>query len=161
MKSVVKNVVAILLLSLPAHGITKTTFFGVGAMIQLLPQNPGGPVDSDSFDMYRSMNVPTQDTMLGPGKAIQTADRSFNLSCAIRNNISHECSLVLNRSSHLQLDMINKKIKYQLSGIAADEIRQKFFIKNEEFHFRSTDGVFSVDATVGHFLLLYSAQGLP
>ncbi len=150
----------VIVFSISGWSVTRATFFGVGAMIQLIPQNPGGAADSDSLDLYKAMNVPVQETMLGPGKAIQSPDQALNLSCAIRNNISHECSIVLNRSKYLRLDPINKKIKFHITGTMADEIRRKFFLTNEEFHFKSTDSLFLMEAVGNSFTLLYSAEGL-
>src|SRR5688572_21389328 len=98
--------------TLSAAAATRATFFGIGAMVQVLPQHPGGSADNDSFDLYKAMNVPVQDSMIGPGKAIQTPDQGLSFTCAIRNNTSYECSIIFNRSPNLKLDPINKKIKY-------------------------------------------------
>jgi hypothetical protein len=149
-----------LLLVHAGEAATRASFFGVGAMVQIWPQNPGGPADSDSFDIYRAMNVPVQDSIIGPGKAIQTSDRALSFQCAIRNNVSYECSIVFNRSANLKLDIVNKKIKYEVTGIMAEDLRQKFFLKDDVFHFKSTDALMSVDAIEGRFTILYSAQGI-
>ena len=139
---------------------TRATFFGVGAMVQVIPQSPNGTIDRDGQDLYEAMNVPVQDSIMGPGKAIQTQDQAISFTCAIRNNTSYECSIVFNQSRYLQMDMINKKLKFHVSGAIATEIRQKFFLKDNEFHFKAADGLMKVDAVDDEFTFLYSAQGV-
>jgi hypothetical protein len=143
-----------------AQTLTRAHFLGLQAMIQLIPSDASGANDLDSVNVYRAMNVPIQDSVLGPGKAIVTNDRILNFICAVRNNSGYECTIFLQRGSMVEMDPLKKIIKYQVSGALADELRLKFFLNQQQYKFTSTDGLFRIEAVPGSFTVYYDATGV-
>jgi hypothetical protein len=159
-----KNYALILLvilsfLDISAAAATKAHFFGIQAMVQIVSAEASGNADQDGVEVYRSMNVPIQDTVIGPGKAIITPDKVLRFTCGIRNSSIYECSILIQRSAASRLDPIGKKIEYRLQGTEAEFVRNLFYLNQGEYHFKSTDGLMKMDVSPGSFVFIYSAQG--
>src|SRR5690606_31516465 len=97
-------------------------------------------------DLYRAMNVPIQDSVMGPGKGIVAANKALNFTCGIRNGSIYECSILLQRSAFTEIDFFNKTAKFEVRGEIAEELRQKFYLYAGEFHFKSSDNVLKIDS---------------
>lgn len=130
-------------------------FFGITGMIQVLPHNIEGITDNDSVLLYQAMNVPEQQSMLGPGKAFYSPDRALDFVCGIRNSSIYECTLMLKNSPFVRLDPLHRLMSFHVEGAEADQLRQNFFLTAERFDFRSADGKLQIVAFPGSFRLTF------
>ena len=107
--------ISTLLFSLVSFSATRLQFFlgDRNAMAILTPTDSLGNSDSDSSDLFQIMNVPEQDTMLGRGKSITSADRDFNLVCGEYKN---QCQFILNKSQNVKISGPMKKMSFRLTG---------------------------------------------
>jgi hypothetical protein len=155
--------ILISILTLQAQAYVKTTFFVMNAMIQILPKNPSDPngtPDLDSVNIYREMNVPVKQTVIGPGKSIATAKQDFSFACAIRQGNSYECSIMLAHSPNVVIDSVYKRASFKVKGDLALELRDQFYQKDHEYHFISSDKVLKIDATEDEFSFEYNVNGV-
>ena len=61
-----------------SHAMTNGRFLGQQFMINIAAQNPDGGSDDFPRALFDVMNVPIQDSMLGPGKVLKTPDKTLN-----------------------------------------------------------------------------------
>ena len=92
-------------LSSSAQAFTRATFYGLHGMIQLMPTDSGGGTDPDSHLLFEAMDVPTQGSLLGPGKSIVSSKRVFNLACG-RTQKGDQCSLLLQNSAEVAMNPV-------------------------------------------------------
>lgn len=132
----------ILILSCQSFSATRLQFF-IGdrnAMALLTPTDSFGNADSDSSDLYQTMNVPEQDTMLGKGKSIVSANRDFNLVCGEYNS---QCQVILNKSPNVLISSSSKTMRFIVTGENARELTEKFKLDAKgEAYFMTTDKIF-------------------
>ena len=142
-----------------AQAIVKIQFFGMQTMVNVIGHDRLGGSDSDPVDIFNLMNVPIQHTLMGPGKSIVTADRKFNLVCAVQGG-ENKCSLIVQLSPETQADPINKVLTYDLGGDGARKLVQQFYLnKAQAIHFVSADKQLSLDVTEDHFRLHFQGNG--
>jgi|GEM_PF-3096486 len=142
-----------------AQAVTQTQFLpgNYSAMAYARAQTPDGQQDQDPFTLFKLMNVPTQNTMMGPGKAIFTTARDFNLTCATEKGL---CSIVLNHSDHVKILPQQKIMSFTVQGAEADQLRALFDLEQGEFHFLSTDHKMRITAVPGAFEFLVNEGGI-
>jgi hypothetical protein len=148
----------ILFFSVCSQALTQGRFLGMQGMVTLTSQGPNGPIDGDAEDLFAYMNVPIQETSMGPGKIIKAENKVFNLLCANSKNQGYICSLVLNRSPHTKLSA--KEISYEVKGVDALNLSRQFFVKGGKYVFKTTDNLFKIEVSEDHFLALYNARGV-
>ena len=148
-----------LVLAPQIEAATAARFFGLQTMIQLAPKDLSGISDNDTNDLYHAMNVPIKNSFIGPGKAIVSADQKLNFVCGLRNSF-YECTIILQNGPNTQTDLIQRKVQFHVEGASAIELSEKFFLKEGEFKFISTDKLFKIEAQDGSFTMTYSAAGL-
>ncbi len=148
-----------LILAPHIEAATTARFFGLQTMIQLGPKDLSGISDNDTKDLYHAMNVPIKNSFIGPGKAIVSADQKLNFVCGLRNT-SYECTIILQNGPNTQTDLIQRRVQFHVEGPSAIELSDKFFMKDGEFKFVSTDRLFKIEAQDGRFTMTYSAAGL-
>ena len=142
-----------------AQAIIKIQFFGMQTMVNVIGHDRLGGSDSDPVDIFNLMNVPIQHTLMGPGKSIVTADRKFNLVCAVQGG-ENKCSLVIQLSPETQADPFNKVLTYDLDGDSARKLVKQFYLnKVQSIHFVSADKQLSLDITEDHFRLHFQGNG--
>ena len=148
-----------LILAPQVKAATTAHFFGLQTMIQLAPKDLTGNFDNDTSRLYQIMNVPVKNSFIGPGKAIVSNDRQLNFVCGLRNS-AFECTIILKNGADTQTDLIKRQAQFHVAGPAASELLEKFFLKDGEFKFISTDKFFKIEATRESFTLTYSESGL-
>lgn len=154
------SLILVLGLSSSAQAFTRATFFGLHGMIQILPTDSSGGTDPDAHLLFEAMNVPTQGSVMGPGKAIVSSKRIFNLSCG-RSQKGDQCSLLLQNSPEVSMNPLKKTMSYVATASDAEAIRGQFFLdENQEFHLLSTDGTFRLDVDGQTVSIKYSENGL-
>lgn len=110
------------------------------AMVNVVGTDYSGNSDSDPSDLYETMNVDPQDTLLGKGKSINSDERDFNLVCSVEKQ---QCSLIFNKSANTVISSAQKIIRYKVTGEAAAELTNKFKLNDRgEAYFMATDKAF-------------------
>lgn len=135
---------------------TSSKFFGMQGMINISSKDARGPLDDDAQTLFAEMNVPVQDSFMGPGKSIVADNKALNFVCSNSNTRGYMCTIMLSRSSHTQLS--SSKMVYSVDGVLAQEISAKFHKVN--YKFISTDGIFSIHSTPEKFELIYNESGV-
>jgi hypothetical protein len=131
-------------------------FTGYFGMIVLESHNSDGSNDPGPLLLLNQMQVPTEDSMLGPGKSIKTQDQDLTFICASRTNGSKTCSINLKKSSFAFINPIQKKMSYKISGSAASSLIAAFLKPGEkEFKFESQDQKFKLNVNQDKFELIY------
>lgn len=139
-------------LSFSAHAVSSAQFMGRYGMIRVVARDASGATDSDSQTLLSAMNVPPQDSMLGPGKVIESPDRALQFICADRPQAGAECSIFIQQKGFGIVDMFRKYMQYKVVGPEA-EVYAKLFKTdaNGEFHFTSIEGSLKVEIRPQYF----------
>lgn len=142
-----------------AQAVTQTQFLpgNYSAMAYVRAQTPDGQQDQDAFTLFRLMKVPVQNSIMGPGKAIFSNSRDFNLTCATARGL---CSIILNHSEHVKILPQQKTMIFAVTGAEADQLRALFDLKQDEFYFLSTDHKMRITAVPGSFEFLVNEGGI-
>ncbi|RYZ82139.1 MAG: DUF2183 domain-containing protein, partial [Proteobacteria bacterium] len=161
-----KKLALIMLIALTgttAAAYTHAEFAGLYGIIRMVPKDQAGNADTDTVTLYRQMDVPIKDSMLGPGKTIQTAERALQFICAIRNGTDYECAIFIQSSANSTVNPLGGYMQYKLTGPAAD-VYAKMFRTNADgnFDFVNTEGTFKVTVKPHYFEVLFNKnnQGL-
>jgi hypothetical protein len=132
-------------------------FFGGRAIVMITAKDPMGRADDDGERMFKGMNVEEQDSVIGPGKGIVSTDRDFNLSCAIRQGVGTECSIVVNSSGDMKIDEAAGRIEYRATLEKADVLSAKFLLDEDgKFDYETHDGKVIIMSRPGSFKFIYS-----
>lgn len=115
-----------------------------------------GNPDSDSADLYQIMDVSEQDSMLGKGKSIVTADKDFNLVCSKEKKT---CSVILKKSTRTEISPERKYASIRITGDEAKLITEKFKLNDRgEAYFLASDKLFRILGTRENFLFEVSGE---
>jgi len=159
--------ILVLILSFTAQAMTSGQFIGPYGIIRVVPQNLSGESDLDGKVLYEAMNVPVKDSMIGPGKAIETADGALQFICALRQQAGPECSIFIHQKGHGIVNSATKTMIYKVQGDEADVYVKLFKTDvNGEFNFVSVDRLLKIQIAPGFFevrfqqLALNSDKGL-
>jgi hypothetical protein len=155
-----KLFILILSLSLPTFAITEGRFLGTHAMIQIRAMDSNGGSSPDADDLYYSLNVSNEDSMYGPGKKLETPDKSFSLVC-VRQPQKSQCHILIKASPNLVMNPARRLIHYTVTGQMARIIQNQFHLNEKnQFRMTTTDGYLRIDVRDGHFELIFDGQGL-
>ena len=139
-------------LSFTAHALTSGQFVGRYGIIRVVARDASGATDTDGQVLLNAMNVPTQNSMLGPGKVIESSDRALQFICADRPQVGAECSIFIQQNGHGIVDMFRKYMQYKVIGSEADVYAKLFKMDGSgEFHFTSIEGSLKVEVRPQYF----------
>jgi hypothetical protein len=141
-----------------AGAVTRSMFPlpGNRAIIMIAAKSMDGSSDLDGWKLFQLLNLPVQDSPIGPGKGFATANRDLNISCANRTGIGTECSLVINSSPRAQISALEKKIQYQMTDSELNSLKEKFFIHGDGcLSYTTQDNKLSLSFTDGGFELRF------
>lgn len=142
--------------SIAAEAVTRAQFLGPYGIIRILARDFSGAKDPDGQVLFEAMNVAQKDSIMGPGKAIETFDRSLRIICANRPQIGHECSIFIHNAASGVVDSARKIMQYKIVGEKADDYGKLFKTDaNGVYLFISTDGSFKVNVKPGSFEVYY------
>ncbi len=112
--------------SAPAFAYTQPVFTGNAGMV--LVRNPplGESPDEDAVRLFLFMNVPPQDTMLGPGKNINTTDQIFNLVCGDRGKQGYLCNVIVRPSARSRVSLVERSFVFATNGEEARTLHGLF-----------------------------------
>lgn len=156
-----KLVMAFLILlsfSFEASAATRIRFLPMDRnfMASVLEHDMFGNTDTDPMDLYQIMNVEEQDSMLGKGKSIVTAEKDFNLVCSREKK---QCSIILNRSANTVISSANKVASFKVTGEVAGVLTKKFKLNDRgEAYFQATDKLFRIVGTPDTFVFEAHAE---
>lgn len=147
--------------SVVARAITRGQFVGPYGIIRVLSQDATGVTDSDGQILYDAMDVPVKNSMIGPGKAIQTTDKGMQFICANRQNAGYECSIFVHNTPQSIVDPVNHVMSYKLTGEKANAYVKLFKVNSqEEFSFISADRTLKVQAKKNYFEVRFAESGV-
>ncbi len=141
------------------QAVVKIQFFGMNTMLNVISREANGPFDSDPVNLFNVMNVPIQNSFLGPGKSVVSADRKFNFVCGVQGN-ENKCSAIIQQGPATTANPFNKTLTYDVTGAEAKALADKFFMKSDgtSLHFVSEDQQLRLDITENHFRLHFQAH---
>ncbi len=146
--------IVLMAFSSQSYAVARAQFLGMQAMINVT--NPSmGDMDPDATELYRGMNVPIQDSFLGPGKAIIIGKKLLNLTCVNRRDKGFECSILIQKSPQTTINSSHGYIQFVSSGEEAREIFQKFNLNGGSFKYISIDQRLTISAEPNQFVLQY------
>jgi hypothetical protein len=151
----------VLTLGFTAQAMTRGQFAGPYGIIRIIAKDFAGNADTDGQVLFGAMDVPIKNSMLGPGKVIESADGALQFICANRPQVGYECAIFIHQQGCGSVNLINKTMQYKVLGIEANAYVKLF--KGDasgEFHFVSVDGLFKVEAAPGYFLIIYKQMPL-
>lgn len=132
-------------------------FFGGRAIVMITAKDAMGRADDDGERLFKGMNVKEQDSVIGPGKGIVSLGRDFNLSCAIRQGVGTECSIVVNSSGDMRVDDAAGRIEYHTTLENADVLSAKFLLDEDgKFDYETHDGRIIISSRPGSFKFIYT-----
>lgn len=147
-----------------AQAFTRAQFVGPYGIIRVLVKDFLGTVDTDGQVLFEAMDVPQQDSMLGPGKSIETDDRALQFICANRPQTGYECAIFIHNQAAGRVDTFRKMMSYKVHGEAAQRYAKLFKTDAQgQFKFVSVDGSLRVNISRESFEVLYneSSSGSP
>ena len=129
-----------------SEAITKPKFLPLdrNVVVNIAETDITGAHDTDASDLYAIMNVEEQQTSMGTGKSIKTAQKDFNMVCS---KDKKTCSFVLNKSPNTFISGSQKFAKYSVSGETADALIELFHLNDQRvLLFVASDQMFSLKA---------------
>ena len=139
---------------------TQLDFFLSGqAMVTVSTQTPDGQVmDNDASHLYELMNVAPTQTFIGPGKAIVSDNRDFNLSCGTPPSRGPMCSIIFKESNRVKMDPVAHQLYYHMHGKEAEMMSKVWTIRAGKLNFVATDGLMKIHIEPDQFELEVSGN---
>ena len=130
----------VLIIAFKAQAITSVNFFlGGQAMVNVVSSSMDGHTDQDPVELYKMMNVPPKNSIMGPGKAIVTDNRDLNMTCGTPPGRGATCSFVFQGSSRTQLNPLSKTVSFRATGSDAVRLSKLFVTNDGKLEFISSD----------------------
>jgi hypothetical protein len=138
--------------SLTAQAYTTGQFAGLYGIIRLNTKDPSGATNNDARGVFEAMDVPIQNSMMGPGKVIQSTERALQFICADRPQEGIECSIFIQRSQNSSVNPLKGTMQYKVTGPAAEFFTSKYHLDaNGEYLFTSEEGNLKVQVKSQYF----------
>jgi hypothetical protein len=136
-----------------AQAYTRAEFAGFYGIIRVLTKDPSGATNPDARTLFEAMDVPVQDSMMGPGKVIQSTGQGLQFICADRGgDAGVECSIFIQPSTLSKINPLSGVMEYKVSGAAADSFTKLFKLDGKgEFNFASSEGSLRVGVKAQSF----------
>lgn len=133
---------AIYFQTINTYAVTAVRFIPGGRQVAITIANQTSyGSDNDAGTLYEHMNITPENSFLGPGKTVSTAEKDLNFVCAIRDNSNPTCSIVLNASSpRVKISSGKKYAHFIFSGEQAEELSRLWHLKDGEFNFLNNEG---------------------
>ena len=139
-----KTLLIALLFTGISNAATQVQFIPIGRAIVTI-------LGSDAVDLFDLMNVPEQNTMLGPGKGISTNSQDMNFSCGTQTSRGPMCSIVFNSSSRSKVSSTKRTITFKMTGSEAQEmlnlwrINDEFITEDQKMRIKTTSNAFQIE----------------
>lgn len=154
-------VLVILSVSAMAQAITRGQFVGPYGIIRVLAQDAMGSSDTDGQLLFEAMDVPVKNSMIGPGKSIETEDKGMQFICAHRLNVGYECSIFVHNRAGGAVNPVTRMMSYKVTGEKANTYGKLFKVNSQqEYNFVSIENNFKVQVKPNYFEVQYSENGV-
>jgi hypothetical protein len=115
--------------------------------------------DNDGGILYSALNLPVENTFLGPGKSLVTTERDLNFNCVVRDGNNPTCSIILNASTkNVKIDAFQNYARYQATGPLAQELATKFHLQDGSFSFTNQEGNLKISVSDSVFKIEFQNQ---
>lgn len=152
---------SLLLGSLNLQARTEGRFSGVQYIIKFISVNLDATNDHFPTTVYEKMNVPEQQTVMGPGKVIEVDEKEMSFMCNKKGENSYHCIVLVRQSAHGSFGLRSAQVKY--TGEKAKAMAAQFFPDEEggsELHMTDPTGQFNLIVTPDLFHLTYETKTL-
>jgi len=152
--------------SMAANAATRMILSPAGQAIMTVSSPSMGAGDDDAQILWDVMNVPPQDSMMGPGKAIVTAGKELNFICNLRGGKIPFCTVTLNQrgprgQEWITLDPAGKKARFLITGDEALALGQKLNLNADgTLKILSSDNKLMLEYQPSRLEILYSEHGI-
>jgi hypothetical protein len=124
--------------------------------ISITEKDMYGNADTDSADLYNTMNVSEQDSSMGKGKSIVTPEKDFTLICTKEKKT---CTILIRKSARTEISADRKYASIKISGDDAAAVTEKFKLNdNREAFFQSSDKIIRLSGTADSFIFESSGE---
>ena len=140
-----------------AETLARVMPFANQAMITVYKSRMGGS-DQDAKFLFDSMNVPIQDGMMGPGKAIKDSGQILSWVCGDKGADGYQCTFMIQKSARTEISSSPVRVRYDVTGSEAAALGL-LVVPNEAngtFKFTNEEGTLSIEASVDRFILTYA-----
>lgn len=149
---------SLILISVNLQARTEGRFLGQQYMINLVSQGFDGTFDHTPARLYQQMNVPEQNSMLGPGKALVVSQKEMTFVCSKKAENNYHCSFIVFNSAFGKIGFKSALVKY--TGAKAQEVFAQFFSNEDGSEINITDdtGQFNLVIKPDFFQLKFNQQ---
>lgn len=141
-----------------SYAMTQGRFMGIEMMVNISTSSMDGSSDSTPEDLYKLMNRPEEDSMVGRGKAMDAPKKVLNFICAIRSAGNYLCTIHMHKSNYGKISFNNAI--FEVQGAEAQHYFDQFHSQGGRFYFKNPEGTFLIDATPDHFLIKFAQGGV-
>lgn len=147
---------SILFFVLNLEARTEGQFFGQQYMINISSRSVDGTFDHTAARLFEQMNVPEQNSFLGPGKALSVSQKEMTFICNKKQENQFQCSIMIFNSAFGKIGFNSANIKY--TGEKASEMFQQFFPNEDGSEIKITDdtGRFNLIVKPDLFQIIYA-----
>jgi hypothetical protein len=134
-----------------SHAETMARVFPLTNQVMItVYRNRIGGSDSDARTLFDAMNVPIQDTLLGPGKAIEDLTKALSWVCGDKGKDGYQCTFMLKKSASTRVRTNPIVVEYSVTGQEAQALYGLV-------HFNQPGGGFAFQNEEGTLNLVISA----
>ncbi len=131
--------------------------FANQAMITVYKSRLGGS-DSDARVLFDSMNVPIQDGMMGPGKAIKDAGQILSWVCGDKGKDGYQCTFMIQKNARTKISSNPVRVRYEVSSTEAADLGL-LVVPNQTdgtFKFTNEEGTLAIESSIDRFVITYA-----
>lgn len=156
-KIVIAPILLLLTATAQADTLARVMPFANQAVITVFKGRISGDNHDGSF-LFDSMNVPAQDGMLGPGKAIKDSGQVLSWVCGDKGQDGFQCTFMIQKNARTEIHQNPVRVSYKATGAEA-QMLSKLVVPNEadgSFKFVNREGTLAISATDSEFSLQYT-----
>lgn len=116
-----------------------------------------GGSDSDARALFEAMNVPIQDSLLGPGKAIEDSTKALSWVCGDKGKDGFQCTFMFKKSGATRVRTNPIEVEYHVTGQEAQALFNlvHFNQPNGAFEFQNQEGTLAVSISATQTKIRY------
>ncbi|MBN8540246.1 MAG: hypothetical protein J0L82_07660 [Deltaproteobacteria bacterium] len=120
-------------------------------------RNRLGGSDSDARTLFESMNVPIQDSLLGPGKAIEDSTKALSWVCGDKGKDGYQCTFMFKKSAATRVRTNPLEVEYRMTGQEAQAIYAlvHFNQPGGSFEFQNEEGTLGLSISASQTVIRY------
>lgn len=114
-------------------------------MITIYRNRLGGS-DADAKALFDAMNVPVQDSLLGPGKAIEDSTKALSWVCGDKGKDGFQCTFMFKKSGATRVRTNPIEVEYTATGQEASALSDLIHLNqaNGTFEFRNEESTLAI-----------------